>query len=178
LQQRGLAVVTSSGTLVTLLFAIGAVAIEATDFTLPELSKVLFAGALAAFAIAGIFGILANRPDYYEEVDTAWLRKTMSPVAWNYNNLALAKRRTSEARVRASTRSAKRISRKSNYLREPSGPRLLPLDSSRLGSESFCSHSHQRLARHIKLAPWLMNQAKKFRPRLNRLIPATPSCKP
>jgi hypothetical protein len=101
LQQRGLAVVTSSGTLVTLLFAIGAVAIEATDFTLPELAKVLFALALVAFAIAGIFGILANRPDYYEEVDTAWLRKAMSPVAWNYNNLALAKRRTSEARVKS-----------------------------------------------------------------------------
>jgi hypothetical protein len=77
------------------------VAIEATDFTLPELAKVLFALALVAFAIAGIFGILANRPDYYEEVDTAWLRKTMSPVAWNYNNLALAKRRTSEARVKS-----------------------------------------------------------------------------
>jgi hypothetical protein len=101
LQQRGLAVVTSSGTLVTLLFAIGAVATEATDFTLPGLAKVLFALALLAFAVAGIFGILTNRPDYYEEVDTAWMRKTMSPVAWNYNNLPLAKRRTSEARVKS-----------------------------------------------------------------------------
>lgn len=101
MQQRGLAVVTSSGTLVTLLFAIGAVATEATDFTLPGPAKVFFALALAAFAAAGIFGILTNRPNFYEEVDADWLRKTLSPVAWNYDNLALGKRRTSEARVKS-----------------------------------------------------------------------------
>lgn len=101
MQQRGLAVVTSSGTLVTLLFAIGAVATETTDFTLPGLAKVFFALALVAFAAAGIFGILTNRPNFYEEVDAAWLRKTLSPVAWNYDNLALGKRRASEARVKS-----------------------------------------------------------------------------
>ena len=96
-----MAVVTSSGTLVTLLFAIGAVATEATDFTLPGPSKVLFGLALVAFAVAGIFGILTNRPDFYEEVDAAWLRKTLSPIAWNYDDVALGKRRASEARVKS-----------------------------------------------------------------------------
>ncbi len=93
--------VTSSGTLVTLLFAIGAIATEATDFRLPGHAKVIFSLALVAFAVAGIFGILTNRPDFYEEVDAAWLRKTLSPVAWNYDNIALARRRTSEARVKS-----------------------------------------------------------------------------
>jgi hypothetical protein len=83
------------------LFAIGAVATEATDFVLPTAAKVVFALALVAFAVAGVFGILTNRPDLYEEVDAAWLRKTLSPVAWNYDNLALARRRTSEARVKS-----------------------------------------------------------------------------
>jgi hypothetical protein len=51
--------------------------------------------------VAGVFGILTNRPDIYEEVDAAWLRKTLSPVAWNYENVALARRRTSDARVKS-----------------------------------------------------------------------------
>lgn len=93
--------VTSSGTLVSLLFAIGAVATETTDFTLSGPAKVIFSLALVAFAVAGIFGILTNRPDIYEEVDAAWLRKTLAPVAWNYDNVALARRRTSEARVKS-----------------------------------------------------------------------------
>lgn len=93
--------VTSSGTLVTLLFAIGAVATGATDFTIPGASKVAFAIALAAFAAAGIFGILTNRPDLYQEVHADWLRKTLSPISWNYDDLALAKRRASEARVKS-----------------------------------------------------------------------------
>lgn len=85
----------------SLLFAIGAVATEATDFTLSGPAKVIFSLALVAFAVAGIFGILTNRPDIYEEVDAAWLRKTLAPVAWNYDNVALARRRTSEARVKS-----------------------------------------------------------------------------
>ena len=92
---------TSSGTLVTLLFAIGAVATKATAFTLPGGVKVIFSLALVAFTIAGILGILTNRPDIYEEVDAAWLRKALAPVAWNYTNVALARRRTSEARVKS-----------------------------------------------------------------------------
>lgn len=101
LQQRGLAVVTSSGTLVTLLFAIGAVAIDSETFELPALARVFFTLALVAFATAGILGILTNRPDLYEEVDVAWLDKTLKPIAWNYDDVALARRRASEARVRS-----------------------------------------------------------------------------
>ena len=85
----------------SLLFAIGAVTTEATAFTLSGPAKVIFSLALVAFAAAGIFGILTNRPDIYEEVDAAWLRKTLAPVAWNYHNVALARRRTSEARVKS-----------------------------------------------------------------------------
>lgn len=101
LEQRGLAVVTSSGTMVTLLFAIGAVATKTTAFELPLASKIVFTVALVAFAAAGVFGILTNKPDFYEEVDDEWLKKTLSPIAWNYKNLALARRRTSEARVKS-----------------------------------------------------------------------------
>lgn len=107
---------TSSGTLVTLLFAIGAIATEATDFTLPGHAKVIFTLALVAFAVAGIFGILTNRPDFYEEVDAAWLRKTLSPVAWNYDNIALARRRTSEARVKSIESFRERNPQKVNLL--------------------------------------------------------------
>ena len=108
--------VISSGTLVTLLFAIGAVATEATDFTLPGPSKVFLGLALVAFAVAGIFGILTNRPDFYEEVDVAWLRKTLSPIAWNYDDVALGKRRAAEARVKSIDSFRERNPRKVNLL--------------------------------------------------------------
>ena len=99
LEQRGLAVVTSSGTLVTLLFAIGALATEGDGFQLPGASKVFMILALTGFAAAGIFGILTNKPDYYEEVNAAWLRKTLSPIAWEYKDSALGQRRSAEARI-------------------------------------------------------------------------------
>lgn len=85
----------------TLLFAIGAVTTQSERLVVPTAAKVVFSLALAAFGTAGVFGILTNRPDLYEEVDAAWLRKTLSPVAWNYQNVVLARRRASEARVKS-----------------------------------------------------------------------------
>lgn len=101
LEQRGLAVVTSSGTLVTLLFAVGALATEAKGLQLPQDSRVLMILALLFFAGAGILGILTNRPDIYLEVETEWLRKTLNPIAWGYKDVPLGMRRSAEARVRS-----------------------------------------------------------------------------
>src|SRR5262249_50095150 len=65
LEQRGLAVISTSATLGSLLFGLVAVLTEATDFILPGSAKTGLAIALAAFALAALFGLLTNLPLYY-----------------------------------------------------------------------------------------------------------------
>lgn len=99
LEQRGLAVVTSSGTLVTLLFALAALVTKPETFQLPPDSKKYLAVAVGAFAIAGVLGIFTNKPLRYEEPSTDWLRSLTAPTIWNNASEAIAARRAAESRV-------------------------------------------------------------------------------
>jgi hypothetical protein len=82
LQARGLAVVTTSGTLVTLLFAIARFGLGSeTPTKVPALSRWLLAAAAAAFVAAAVGGLLANLPrvlvrprlsDLAERIETRW----------------------------------------------------------------------------------------------------------
>lgn len=69
LEQRGVGVVTTSGTLVTLLFAlIGAVS-AAKNFSLPVLAHGYLGAAVILFAVAVGVGLTANLPMFYKEAE-------------------------------------------------------------------------------------------------------------
>jgi hypothetical protein len=62
LEQRGLAVITTSGALVTLLFGLVAVLTKADSFTLPAESRNWLKVAMVFFVVAAIAGIVTNLP--------------------------------------------------------------------------------------------------------------------
>jgi hypothetical protein len=70
LEARGVAVVTVSGTLVTLLFGLAALATRATStYTLPNVARDLLYVALILFGVSAVLAILTNIPILYEDVD-------------------------------------------------------------------------------------------------------------
>lgn len=83
LEARGLAVITTSGTLVTLLLALAAV-ITRTHGLAPSLvPQVLLLGALLAFLAAASLAIYCNAPLQMREVDAASLRSLTTRDVWN-----------------------------------------------------------------------------------------------
>jgi hypothetical protein len=62
LEQRGLAVITTSGTLATLLFGLVALATKSNDFRLPVRASGPLAVALGAFAAAALLALLTMHP--------------------------------------------------------------------------------------------------------------------
>lgn len=65
LEQRGLAVITTSGTLVTLLFGLIAVITSSTTFVLPGRVHGWLAAAAILFVLAALTGIVVNIPLFY-----------------------------------------------------------------------------------------------------------------
>jgi hypothetical protein len=70
LEQRGISVVTSSGALVSLLFALVAALTGAEGFALPTDARPWLAVAAGAFVLAAIGGILTNIPGRYQSPHT------------------------------------------------------------------------------------------------------------
>jgi hypothetical protein len=68
LEQRGLAVITTSGTLATLLFGLVALSTKSSDFRLPVQANGPLAVSLTAFAVAAFLALLTNSPLRYENV--------------------------------------------------------------------------------------------------------------
>jgi hypothetical protein len=98
LEQRGSLVITTSGTLVALLFGLGAVVSSRKDFEVPFDVRVLFAIALGFFVLAAVLGLLANLPWRYREVDERAMRRLVAKDLWN-GPLVPATRRVAEAYV-------------------------------------------------------------------------------
>lgn len=69
LEQRGVGVVTTSGTLVTLLLALVGAITAAKNFALPTSAHGYLAVAVVLFAIAVGIGIFANLPFLYKEAE-------------------------------------------------------------------------------------------------------------
>jgi len=81
LQQRGIAVITTSGTLVTLLFGLTTLSTKAESFVLPEMAKPWLRFAMLFFLIAACVGIVTNMTGgigpidwdkYLKEASGAW----------------------------------------------------------------------------------------------------------
>lgn len=98
LEQRGLAVITTSGVLVSLLFAIAAVVTESNDFVLPSASRAFIVIALMFFIIAAVGGIAANAPLDYRQVSIKDLRRFVGEETWS-GPADIASRRVVEAKV-------------------------------------------------------------------------------
>jgi hypothetical protein len=69
LEQRGLSVVTSSGTLVTLLFGLVALLTKGASYRLPTKTHGWLATSLTLFVIAAVLGVFTNLPLRYTNVD-------------------------------------------------------------------------------------------------------------
>lgn len=74
LEQRGITVITSSGTLVTLLFGLTALATKTQNYELPPPAGAMLALAALLFVFAALAGIAANWAFYYIEVEPDGLR--------------------------------------------------------------------------------------------------------
>jgi hypothetical protein len=83
LEARGIAVITVSGTLVTLLFGLAALATRATNtYTLPHAARDLLYVALILFGVSAVLAILTNVPILYEEVDPQDVLAATSDEYW------------------------------------------------------------------------------------------------
>ncbi|HEX2049235.1 MAG TPA: hypothetical protein VHJ34_01220 [Actinomycetota bacterium] len=98
-EQRGLAVVTSAGTLVTLLFGLVAVLTKVEGFVLPDDARPFLLATLLLFTLAGSLGLIINKPQKYAEPSASWLETLTSEIVWRAPDLRLAERRTAQARV-------------------------------------------------------------------------------
>lgn len=82
LEQRGFAVITSSGAMVTVLVALSGVA-SANGIELVETARFLLVLSTVAFVVAAILGVWANRPTTYRQPNADWLAKLVQPEYWN-----------------------------------------------------------------------------------------------
>jgi MFS family permease len=76
-EQRGLAVITTSGVLVSLLFGLTSVLTGAVGYHLPHGSRGWILAALVCFVVAAIAAILTNLPLNYSGVTADALKKTI-----------------------------------------------------------------------------------------------------
>jgi hypothetical protein len=83
LESRGLAVITSSGTLVTLLLGLAALVTKADKFKLADSERWLLAAAALLFVVAGAVGIVCNAPARYLQIEPASLTGMLAPEAWS-----------------------------------------------------------------------------------------------
>jgi len=81
LEQRGAGMVTTSGTLVTLLFALVGVITAAKDFSLPVEAHGYLGAAVILFTIAVAIGVSANLPFIYKE---AYPTAAQLVQVWDY----------------------------------------------------------------------------------------------
>jgi hypothetical protein len=97
-EQRGIAIITTSGVLVSLVFALGTAVTSADAFTVSAFSRALLVAALVLFVTAAVAGIVANYPVHYELIAQADLRRLVSPEVWD-GDAGTAARRVAEVSV-------------------------------------------------------------------------------
>jgi hypothetical protein len=111
LESRGFAVITTSGALVTLLFALAALVVKASEFALADAPRWLLVGAALLFVLAAALGIACNSPRLYYQVDPRSLEVFVTPEVWAEAG-ADAKRELTTARLIVLTDARTRNDRK------------------------------------------------------------------
>jgi hypothetical protein len=89
-EQRGVTVVTTSGTVVTLLFGITALATKAQNYSLPPGASISLGIAGALFVVAALCAIAINWAMAYIEVEVEGLRD-LQGVDWTVDETVAAK---------------------------------------------------------------------------------------
>jgi hypothetical protein len=102
IEKRGLAVITTSGTIVSLLFALVAVLTGADEYTLPTDAEPWLGAALIAFVLAALAGIVANLPLLYLAVEAPELRRLLDEF-WD-NDPVVAEKRVAATQLKVLTR--------------------------------------------------------------------------
>lgn len=74
LETRAIGVITSSGALATLIFALAALVTKSQTYVLPGLAQAALGLTLVAFATSSVLAIVASRPRTYQEVTIESLR--------------------------------------------------------------------------------------------------------
>ncbi|MER6975133.1 hypothetical protein ABT304_29005 [Nocardioides sp. NPDC000445] len=83
LEARANTVITSAGTLTTLLFALGALATKSNTYDLPDLAKGLLVMAVFCFLLAILFALRAAAPATYSELSVKSLQAVATVEAFN-----------------------------------------------------------------------------------------------
>jgi hypothetical protein len=83
LQSRGLAVISSSGALVTLLFGLSALATKAQNFTLPANTRLPLYLAVVFLILAASAAIITNAPRSRDAIAISTLRPLLEENLWN-----------------------------------------------------------------------------------------------
>jgi hypothetical protein len=117
LEQRGLAVISTSGVLVSLLFALGAIGLPRSEAPgLPVLATVLLVAALLAFVAAAGLGLATNLPRAYQALALRDLRRMASLELWEKAS-GPAARRIAESQVEMIAAARKHNAAKAKLLR-------------------------------------------------------------
>ena len=98
LEARGISIITTSGTLVTLLFALAAVVTKATNYKLPPSAAWVLIVAGVLFVLAAAFGMFANSPIPYNRVEPSSLTELVDVAEWPQDG-AEADRQLTHARL-------------------------------------------------------------------------------
>lgn len=116
LEQRGLAVISTSATLVTLQFALVAVIIRGDSFVLTAIERIALGCALALLVGAAVLGLLTNITRTYEGVSTRQLERLTRKNSWSGSH-SEATRRIAMAQVRILRTARSRNAAKAKLLR-------------------------------------------------------------
>jgi hypothetical protein len=99
LEQRGLAVISTSAALVTLQFALVALVVDRQTLALSGLERAALGASLALFVSAAVLGLLTNMTRSYTYVSTRQLDNLTKKDRWEASPVQ-ARRRIARARVR------------------------------------------------------------------------------
>ena len=100
LEQRALAVISSSGTLATLLFGLAALVSDREGFELPLWTRIWLIVGVVLFTAASILALTINSPERNRETSIEWMRKILQENYWK-GDASKGAMRAAESRVNA-----------------------------------------------------------------------------
>lgn len=108
-EQRAITVITTAGTLVSVLFALVVLVTRSNSFELESVSRSFLYAALSAFVVAALLALGTNLPMNYQEADVDELERLTEERFW-HGSTHLGTRRSARLRVKV-LRGARRANR-------------------------------------------------------------------
>jgi hypothetical protein len=115
LESRGITMITSASTIVTLLFGLAALATQSSKFTLTGGSKAALAVAVGFLLLSAVLGVLTNAPLSYSEADPQALVRLLEERFW-WGDPAIGRMRTAELEINQVSRARRMNSLKAKLL--------------------------------------------------------------